>query len=57
MDALQRLMTLIDWLRHPDRKPPLNEHIDARLDAVEHRLRVLSPESARRARRVVRQGR
>lgn len=57
MGIVEKLMTLAFWLRHPDRKPPVNEHVDARLDAVEQRLRVITRERARRARQLVRDSR
>jgi hypothetical protein len=37
-DVLERLMTLLYWLRHPTAKPPVAESADARLDEVERRL-------------------
>lgn len=38
MDLIRRLMTLVDWLRHPQQKPPVTARADARLDAAERRL-------------------
>lgn len=57
MEIVDRLMTLFHWVRHPHDKPPVSRELDVRLDQIEKRLRVLSPESARRARQIVRQGR
>lgn len=52
------MTTLWHWLRNPHDKPSVTAALDARLDIAEARLdRVLSPESARSARRVVQQHR
>lgn len=37
-DVLERLMTLLYWLKNPTAKPPVDESADARLDEVERRL-------------------
>jgi hypothetical protein len=48
-------MTLWRFIRHPDRKPPAIELLEKRQDDVERRLdRIMSPDSARHARELVR---
>lgn len=52
MGLFDRLMTLFRWLRDPHQKPPVTARLDERLDEAERRL--ISVESARRARELVR---
>lgn len=56
MGLVDRLKVLLRHLRRPDVKPADVEQLDQRLDAVERRLeKVMSPNSARRAQRAVRE--
>lgn len=51
--VIDRLMRVLHWLRSSQQKPLYIEQLDRRQDAVEERLRVLTPDSANRAQQLV----
>jgi hypothetical protein len=56
-DIRERVMGLFHALRYPKDKPEGTQILDERLDVVEKRLKVLSPDGANKAQHVLQAGR